>query len=133
MIDCEYVIFNTIALALREKYNGASVVSEAMDKPSNFPAISIVQINSSTYDRMMISTNQDFNETTFEVNVYANNQTGKRFKCKEIINDISEEFKKMGFKMAMCEPIENFSDTTIYRIVARFSAVLDDDGLSYTH
>jgi hypothetical protein len=67
----------------------------------------------------------------YEVNVYSNQQTGKKSKCKEIFKIIDNEFQKLGFTRTLKEPIPNLKNATIYRMIGRYTAVVSADERIY--
>ena len=58
-------------------------------------------------------------------------KTGKKAECKQIAKIIDEQFLRLGFDRTMLEPIDNFNDTTIYRMVGRYVAVVSKEEVIY--
>lgn len=67
----------------------------------------------------------------YTVNVYSNLAKGKKTQAKKIRNLVSDEFDKIGMMRTFCQPIENLSDTSIYRITMRFECKVDTDEIIY--
>ena len=63
----------------------------------------------------------------YEVNVYSNKKTGKKTECKKIITLVDEAMSALGFTRIMLQPIPNMDDATIYRMTARYRAVVSKD------
>ena len=51
MIDIEFELFTDIASVLRTQFNGIFVAGEYVSQPPQFPAVSIVEMNNSVYQR----------------------------------------------------------------------------------
>lgn len=132
MIDFENCIFSTVSDPVRNKYTKATIATEDfVEKPATFPAISIVEIdnyvNGNTSDSGSIEKHA---RVTYEVNVYSNLKNKKRSQCKEIISMIDDEFIKLGFERMSKQPI-SMGNTELYRMVARYQAVISKDGVIY--
>jgi hypothetical protein len=70
------------------------------------------------------SENENHATLMYEVNVYSNKTKGKKTECKEIISLIDKEMTLVGFTRIMLQPIPNMDDATIYRMTARYRAVV---------
>lgn len=132
MIDAENLIFANIATALRAAYPGIWVVGEYIDVPADFPAVSIVEADNSVFRKMSTLEIENAASVMYEVNVYSNLARGKKRQAKAIIAAISAGFAKMNFVRKMCNPVSNLQDATIYRMIARYNAVIDEDFWIYT-
>ena len=60
----------------------------------------------------------------YQVDIFSNLTSGKKAECKKILKIVDEIMSEMGFVRILCEPIENLEDATIYRITARYSAIV---------
>ena len=128
MINVENEIFNVIAKAVRTAYPNAYVVGEYVKSPSQFPCISIEEINNVAYDRTQSSYSlENHADITYEVNIYSNKSSGKKSECKSIASLIDNEFATLGFSRTMLQPIPNMDDATIYRMVGRYMGVVSKD------
>lgn len=132
MIDFENCIFSTVSDPVRTKYTKAIITSEdIVEMPATFPAISIVEVdnyvNRNTSDSGSI---ENHVRVVYEVNVYSNLKSKKRSQCKEIISMIDDEFIKLGFERMSKQPI-SMGNTELYRMVARYQAVISKDGVIY--
>lgn len=133
MIDAENLIFANIATALRSAYPGIWVVGEYIDVPAEFPAVSIIEGDNSVLRKMSTLQIENAVSVMYEVNVYSNLARGKKQQAKAIIAAIDKEFCKINFVRTMCNPVSNLQDATIYRMVARYEAVIDKDFWIYTN
>ncbi len=132
MIDIENEVYNTIAEALREKFDPISVYGEYVKSPATFPAVMIEEKSNSALVRTQDSGSlENHASLMYEVNVYSNKQVGKKSECKAIFALIDTEFQKLGFTRTTKEPIPNLDDATIYRMVGRYTAVVAVGGIIY--
>ncbi len=126
MIDIENELYTRIAQRLRKEFDTLRFTSicisgEYVREPAKFPHVTIVQQDNSSYEPTMTSL------LMFEVNVYSNKLSGKKTECKQIMKIINEEFMDMGFRRTVLRPIPNLYDATIYRMVARYTGVVNKD------
>lgn len=127
MIDIEEDIFNTVATALRTAYSGIFVVGEYVPAPPQFPAVSIVEADNRVVERMRTLNIENAASVMYEVNIYSNKTYGKKLECKKIADTVDQTFASIGFTRTMKNQIPNANDATIYRIVCRYEAIVDDD------
>lgn len=132
IIDVETEIFNTIATSLRVRYPGIYIAGEYVRSPSSFPAVLIMEMDNTMYQKTQTTDNAENHVSVmYEVNVYSNRTKGKKSECKEIAAFIDNEFQKLGFTRTMLNPIPNMEDATIYRITARYTAVVSKNKTIY--
>ena len=128
MIEIESEVFDSIATAVRSGYPDACVVGEYVKSPSQFPCVSIVEIDNTAYDRTQSSGSlENHADVTYEVNIYSNKTSGKKSECKAIASLIDNEFATLGFSRTMLQPIPNVDDATIYRMTGRYRGVVSKD------
>ncbi len=132
MIDFETLIFSRIANKLREDNPLLFVSGEHVKVPAKFPMVTIEERANSVYQRTQDSGNiENHASLMYEANVYSNKQVGKKTECKELFKIIDDEFKDMGFTRIMKEPVPNLEDSTIYRMIGRYTAVLNTGGIIF--
>ena len=125
MIDVEAKVFSPIYTALRELYNGIYVTSEPAPVSSQPLAVSIVQEDSYSSPRRQDNTlREKYATVMFQVDVYCNYTTGKKSKCKEVMNVIDEMLFKQNFMRISLTPIP-MEDHGYYRLTARYRAETD--------
>ena len=134
MIDIENIVIDTVSAALeslKTEYPKLNVQSMYVDAPSEFPCISVVEVNNSTYRPSHTELLEEHSLITYDVNVYANDpllkQTAKR------IADIADEaMQKLKFTKTMSGQTPNI-DRSIYRYTMRYEAIVqrgvDKDGV----
>ena len=132
MVNVENEIFNIVANAVRSAYPGIYISGEYVKSPPKFPAVSLIEMDNSAYDRTQTSGSvENHAELMYEVNVYSNKQSGKKSECKSISALIDSELAALGFSRTMLQPIPNMDDATIYRMVGRYRAVASNDKMIF--
>ena len=132
MIDCENLVFNPIAAALRNEFSGIFVTGEYVPSPASFPAVTIVDMDNvpdvNTQDSGSLENHAIL---MYQVDIYSNKTTGKKAECKAISAAVDRMFAGMGFTRTYLNPVQNMNDATIYRIVARYAAIVDNNFTIY--
>ena len=128
MIDLESPLFTEIAGELRSEYKGITVYGEYVPAPAGFPSVSFVEMDNATFLPTWSNRSvEQFAEVMYEVNVYSNLSVGKKDQAKAIMGTIDTLMQQHGFERITVQPIQNMNDATIYRMVARYRAVVGDD------
>ena len=131
MIDIENEVFTKIATELRSQFSGINVCGEDVRTPSSFPCASIVEADNYTVKRTQDSgSNENHAQLMYEVNVYSNKTSGKKSECKAILSVIDNIFLGLGFTRSMKNPV-SMDDATIYRMVARYTAIVSKNQTIY--
>ena len=132
MIDVETEIFNIVSAKVREKYPSIFMTGEHVKSPSSFPCVSLLEVDNQVY-RNTRSTEciENHVQVLYEVNVYSNKKSGKKAECKDIIGFIDTELARLGFTRTFMNPVPNDQDATIYRMVARYRAIVSKDKVIY--
>ena len=133
MIDIENEVFTHVASALREQFSGIFVSGEYVSAPPSFPAVTLVEDDNATYERTLDSSGEENHaQVMYTVNVYSNKSAGKKTECKAIISTIDRLMLGMGFIRTGRSPVEiPNADTSIYRMIARYRAVVSKDKTIY--
>lgn len=132
MIDIENEMFGIISEKLRVKYPGIYISGEYVKSPPSFPSVSLIEMDNQIYRSTRTSeVLENHVQVMYEINVYSNKTKGKKTEAKSIISLIDTEFARLGFTRIMYNPIPNELDATIYRIVARYRAVVSKDKIIY--
>lgn len=131
MIDVESIVFTKVATSLRSEFSGIFVAGEEVAAPSTFPAVTIVEMDNSDYEESMDAPDAENHvRVMYQVDVYSNKTSGKKAECKKIIADVDKTIKGLGFVRIMKSPMPS-SSSSIYRITARYRAVIGKDGENY--
>lgn len=132
MIDIETELFSKISTKVREKYNDIFLTGEYVKSPPSFPCVSIMETDNLVYERTSSNDSiENHNQVMYEVNVYSNKHSGKKAECKEIISFIDTLMLLYGFTRTFLNPVPNEEDATVYRMVARYRAVVSKDKTIY--
>lgn len=125
MIDVENLVIDTVSKAIKASaYSTALVVSDYTDMPSSFPCVSVIESDNSTYRRTQDNDLKEHHtRVMYEVNVYSNKTSGAKTEAKKILEIVDSSFQNMKFTRTFKQPIPN-ADKTIYRILARYEAVI---------
>ena len=128
MINIENIVFDRAVTRVREIYPDIYFTGEYVNSPPSFPAASLVEMDNSTRIETIDSgSNENHVNVMYEANVYSNKTYGKKSECREILALIDEEMLNMGFSRITLTPVPNENDSTIYRMVARYRAVVSSD------
>lgn len=128
MINIEEELFSNVAKKSRETFPQIYIVGEYVKSPPTFPCVSLIEMDNSVYTKTQTSDgNENHGQLMYELNVYSNKTKGKKAECKAIISLIDEIMLGYGFTRTMLQPIPNMDDATIYRMVARYTAVVSKD------
>ena len=132
MINIEEELFNDVSTIAREEYPDLYMVGEYVKSPPSFPCASLVEMDNSIYTATQTSDgNENHSSVMYELNVYSNKIRAKKSECKNIISLIDSVMLRYGFTRTMLQPIPNLEDATVYRMVARYSAVVSKDKTIY--
>ena len=128
MINIENIVFDRVVTRVRERFPDIFMTGEYVNSPPSFPAASLVEMDNSTRIETVDSgSNENHVNVMYEVNVYSNKAYGKKSECREILGLIDEEMLNMGFSRSTLTPVPNENDSTIYRMVGRYSAAVSRD------
>ena len=126
MIDVENMVVDAVAKAVKTQYPNATIKSEKQDVPSSFPFVSITEEDNTSYRKTQDDVSKEHHaEVMYEVNVYSNLESGKKSEAKSIFSIVDETLQSIKFTRTTKLPINK--DSTIYRIVGRYEAVIAED------
>ena len=132
MINIETEVFNEVSAKVREEYPNIYMSGEYVKSPPSFPATSLVEMDNNVYTSTQTSSdNENHASLMYEVNTYSNKVKGKKSECKAIMTLIDNEMIRLGFTRTMLQPIPNMDDATIYRMTARYTAIVSKDKTIY--
>lgn len=132
MIDIETEVFNILTAQVRKKYPKIFITGEYVKSPPSFPCVSLVETDNQIY-RSTSSTDyiENHAQILYELNVYSNKTRGKKAECKDIISLIDEQMGRLGFTRTIMTPVPNENDATIYRMVARYRAIVSKENVIF--
>lgn len=127
-----------MAVPLREKYGKDAkgqwkiwVSGESTDVPARFPAVTIEEKDNYVHTRASTTKIENAANVMYEVSVYTNRVGYKKQDAQEIMSFIDEILAGLKFTRTMMQPIDNLSDATIYKMVARYKATVDAGFMIY--
>lgn len=127
MIDIENDVFDYVAKELRGAHSGLLVISDFVEAPAKFPVVTVIEADNRILQRMRTDNIENAVSVMYEVNIYSNKAVGKKSEAKEIANTTDRIFNDIGFTRTFRQQVPDVKDATIYRIVCRYSAVVDKD------
>lgn len=126
MINNASEIFTKLTTALQNADSKVKTASVYKNTPTSYPFVSIEQIGNNVYERGIDSGEiENFAYITFEVNVYAEGNT-RMSKAYTLLEVVDSELKSIGFTRIVITPMQDQNET-IYRLVARYEAVVGKD------
>ena len=128
MIDVENLVIDTIKKALlTSQYSNTNVASTYNDTPSEFPCVSVIEMDNYTYRRTQDNDLMEHHTNLmYEVNVYSNKASNSKSEAKAIMEIVDTAFQNIKFTRTFKQPIRN-RDKSVYRIVARYEAVVGEE------
>ncbi len=131
MVDIENVIIDRLTDKLMSLFEGIRVYGEEVSLSSKFPCVTIVEADNANYERTRDSgSNENHSTLMYEVNVYSNNARTKKSECKKILSVIDDYFLQHNFTRKSKVPYTT-NNSTVYRIVARYTALVSKDNVIY--
>lgn len=127
MIDPEFAVYSAVTADLKLEYPDIYATGDVSFSPAKFPAVSIIETSNTTLARARTKAIENAATVAFEVNVYSNKLGYSKLEAKEILAVINTSFERLGFTRTLCSPMQNLEDKNIYRVVARYEAVIDKD------
>lgn len=125
MIDIETQVIDRIIRAVKAEYPNAIVQNTFTPTPSGFPYVAVYEMNNTNPTRLQDNTHRElYANVSYEAQIYANDPT-KKATAKAIAQIVDNTMQDMGFLRTFMNPIPNI-DRTIYRIVLRYSGVVQD-------
>lgn len=116
-----YTVIRTAALASAPN---AHVTQTYTPSPSKFPCVFAREIGRFTPQQTVtVSNAQDIYETTWEVQVFSNLQSGAKEQAYKLMNAVKNALRGLYFVETMENPIDN-SNNKYYTLVARFRRVI---------
>ena len=132
MIDARSDLYDEIARAVLAAFPGAYVSSEHVISPPMFPAVFVEQAASAELDSSRDSSlAENANTLTFTVNVYSNSKSNAKQECTAILQVIDERMRIRNMRRVTARPIDNAADPSIYRLIGRYTGVIDKNGNMY--
>ena len=129
MIDIESQIFTKLYDAIKAVYPNCDVKSELDLEPSKSPAVMIEEINNASNTQTMTTT-ENHAVIDYEINIFSSKASGRKSEARAILSLIDSVMTKWNFQRLMTNPV-SLSDSTRYRLVARYTAVVGTNEVIY--
>lgn len=99
----------------------------------SLPAITFEQFDNAMLPKTQTLDNlEHYAEVTFELNYYSNKAEGKQDECFALAGAADDVMKQFGFTRLQLRPSPDVEDAAIYRLTARYNAVVGTNGFVYT-
>lgn len=132
MIDVENQVFTACYNAVHTLNEQAYITGTYVDAPPSFPCVSIIQENNVVVASTQDTSNQENHASVmFEVNVYSNKESGKKAECKALLSCVDNVLAKYNFTRIMASVVPNIADASIYRMTARYTAIVGKNETIY--
>jgi hypothetical protein len=129
MIDCEVKVFNAVHEKAAPKCAKGKFVSTVIsEEPTAFPAASLIEIDNTTVRNRQSSTPvENYALITYQLEVYAKSKA----KCRDVYMTVDDAMIAMNFSRMGGQYVNNATNTTVFRYVARYEAIVDQAGNLY--
>lgn len=133
MIDFEADIYTAVREAMLEAHPEVYMTGDLERQPAKFPCAMLYESGNSAYRITQDSGSlENHAEVNFTAEVYTIKRSSRKSEARDILQTIDDTMRKRGFTRMSMTPVPNYADATIYRLVARYRAVIGRDGLVYT-
>lgn len=117
-------IFTAIRAAVLAEVSTANCTQTYSPTPAKFPTVFAREIGRFTpAQTATVSNAQDIYETTWEVQVFSNLQSGAKEQAYRLMDAVKSALRKLYFVETMENPIDQ-TDAKYYTLVARFRRVI---------
>ena len=117
-------IYTVIRASVLATVSTANVTQTYSATPAKFPTVFAREIGRFTPPQTATLTNmQDIYETTWEVQVFSNLQSGSKEQAYKLMNAVKAAMRSLYFVETMKEPIDR-ADAKYYTLVARFRRII---------
>lgn len=132
MIDFDVDVFDEMARAVLAVAPGSYVSSQHVVAPPQFPAVSVVETSNVSNPATEDSSGRERTAAvTYTVQVYSASREDPKAECRRIMSAVADRMRLRNMARTMCAPVDNAADPSIYRMVARFTGVIDENGTHY--
>lgn len=124
MIDVQAELYTIGRKAVIEEYPDAELSSTQTLKPVRFPYVSIIEIENSVYRRTSDSRAiENHARIGLQVDVYTTGDR-KQQEARNIMAIIDNAYGNIGLRRIMLYPTNNYNDTSVFRMTARYECVV---------
>lgn len=123
--DFDSIYSETVKVVRKQFGSKMLCAPERINAPSSLPAMWMVE--SDTYPERRYTTlafDDLQRRSTIEIQTFSNKPTGAMSQAKDIMEVVETELRKHYYRKTYCSPVDNQSDSTIKRMVARFERII---------
>lgn len=132
MIDFMNEIFTQVATGVRAKHEGVSIGGEYVRRPSEFPAVTLDEIENVTMEELVDSSDvEKFSGVTYRLQVFSNKTSGKKSEARAIFATADSVMLGLGFRRITYTTTPEIYESTIYSVTATYEAVVGANGYVY--
>lgn len=132
MIDIENEVYHSVYAAIMAAHPGVTMKGVPESTPAKFPFVSLEQKTNADHLPTRDSSGlQNHANQMFQLDIYTNDITSKKATAKAIAQTADKVLVGMGFRCVSSQPTGNLGDSTIYRITARYEAVVSKNNTIY--
>lgn len=132
MLDFFNEIFTKVAAAVRSKHKGTTITGEFTRKQSEFPAVTLDEIENVTVGELVDSSDEEKHSGLgYRLQVSSNKAGEKKAEARAIFATADKEMRGMGFRRVTYSTTPEIYDSTIYSIIATYEAIVDVNGVIY--
>lgn len=132
MIDYQNEVFTAIATKVRSEHDGTTVSGEYTRSPSEFPLVTIEEIDNVTVDSLVDSSDVEmYAGIGYRLQVFSNKVGGKKAEARAIFATSDSVMRGLGFRRITYSTTPEIYESTIYSITATYEAVVDVGGAIY--
>lgn len=125
MIDIENILFTAVKTALPDNVKCGVSYNKT---PGQFPFFTLIVEDNKVYEKFIDSAQiENAADIMVEINAYSNKASGKKEECKSIIKKADEVLSGYNLTRTFCRPTPNLEDSTVYRMTARYKAIVDTE------
>ena len=129
MIDIENMLFTKVKNGLPKTVKTGTTYARVQ---SEFPYVTLIVMDNSVYTPFIDSARiENAVDIMVEVNIYSNKTSGKKEECKKLMKTVDEILSGLNLVRTFCQPTPNLEDATVYRITARYRAIVDKNLMIY--
>lgn len=126
METIEVELFDHIARAINAVYANCKVVNTYLRRVPSFPCVMFYEADN--FAASMDGSNHEIaTAVMYEVQVYSASEGDNKTDAVAIMKLIDTELAGMGFRRTSLTPAPNLEDATIFRLVARYSASVQNN------
>lgn len=132
MLDFQNEIFTEVATSVRSKHEGTTVTGEYTRSPSEFPTVTLDEIENVTVAELVDSSHEEkYAGLGYRLQVFSNKTGGKKTEARAIFATADEVMRRLGFRRVTYSVTPEIYDSTVYSIMVTYEAIVDMNGIIY--